>query len=343
MIESLREADAASWDTYVERSPGATCYHLHGWHEVAQRAYDLETEALVSRAHAGGPIRGVLPLFVVPRPFRRYVTNGMFGAYGPILADDDDTRRELLAAACRFTEDTHAQLFHAKILGEPPAGHGLARQQIWTTARLDLSCGLETVWKQLRKSLRAAVRQAERCELSVRWGRGALADFYDVLAENMHRKGAPIYGREMLDAILDAFGARADVASVWVDGRAIGGALTLSFDGVMYVPFASSRASAFRLRPNNLLYFRILERACALGLRTLDFGSSPLNAGSLDFKLHWGAEMLPITSLVYAPRAKATPKVDASSPAVQAGVAFWKRLPRPVADAFGPWVSRMIV
>ena len=37
---------------------------------------------LVAREAAGGPIRGVLPLFVVRRPFGAYLTSGMFGAYG---------------------------------------------------------------------------------------------------------------------------------------------------------------------------------------------------------------------------------------------------------------------
>lgn len=346
MIEHLtghRAADVAAWDAYVAQSPGATCHHLYAWRPIAERAYHLETAALVSRAGQGGALRGVLPLFVVPRPFRRYVTTGMFGAYGPILADDDDVRRELLEAACRFTEQAGAQLLHAKLLGEPPAGHGLVRQDHWVTARLDLTGGVEGLWRRLRKSIRAAVRQAERCELTVRWGRGAAREFYDVLAENMHRKGSPIYGRELIEGILDALGPAADVATVWVDGRAIGGALTIAFDGTMYVPFASSRASAFRLRPNNLLYFRIAERACAAGLDALDFGSSLIGSSALDFKLHWGARTVPIASLLYVPGAGAAPSVDASSRAVQAGVRLWKHLPRPLADALGPHVSRLMV
>jgi FemAB-related protein (PEP-CTERM system-associated) len=346
MIERLEghdPRDVAAWDEYVARSPGATCHHRYAWRPIAERVYRLETAALVSRPRPGGAIRGVLPLFVVPRPFRRYVTTGMFGAYGPILADDDETRRELLQAACRYTEQIGAQLFHAKILGEPPDAHGLFRQDLWVTARLDLTGGVDALWRRLRKSIRAAVRQAERCGLSVRWGRGAASDFYDVLAENMHRKGSPIYGRALLEAILDAFGDAADVATVWVDGRAIGGALTIAFDGTMYVPFASSRASAFRLRPNNLLYFRVAERAAALGLSGLDFGSSPRGTTTLDFKLHWGAVTVPITSLVHVPGAQKAPSVDASSPAIQAGVRLWKRLPRAVADALGPHVSRLMV
>ena len=40
-------------------------------------------------------------------------------------------------------------------------------------------------------------------ELELREGRSQLPHFYDVLAQNYHRKGTPIYGDAVMRALLD--------------------------------------------------------------------------------------------------------------------------------------------
>ena len=67
---------AADWDEYVAHHPRATMYHLHAWKTVAERVYGMHAPFLVARDTAGGPIRGVLPLVRVPRPFAAYLTTG---------------------------------------------------------------------------------------------------------------------------------------------------------------------------------------------------------------------------------------------------------------------------
>jgi lipid II:glycine glycyltransferase (peptidoglycan interpeptide bridge formation enzyme) len=173
---------------------------------------------------------------------------------------------------------------------------------VWTTAILPLAGGADAVWRGFRSSIRAAVRQARRFGLTCRSGQGELAGFYDVLAENMRRKGAPIYGRRFLAGVLEQFGASAGVVTVWLDGRVIAGALTLTHGDVAYVPFASARPASFPKRPNNLLYWHVIERACAAGLAWLDFGTSLKGASTLAFKLGWGARLVPTPSFLHGRR-----------------------------------------
>jgi len=159
----------------------------------------------------------------------------------------------------------------------------------------------------------------------------------------MHRKGSPIYGARLMRAILDAFGADAQVWTVWLGRRAIAGALTLRFKDVVTVPFASARADYLRLRPNNALYWSMIEAAAADGARALDFGSSLAESSSLAFKRSWGARVEPIRSYVYA-RSGAHPLLaPGQSDAVSAAVRLWRGLPRAVADCFGPAVCRALV
>src|SRR5436853_308864 len=79
------------------------------------------------------------------------------------------------------------------------------------------------------------------------------AAFYDVLADNMHHKGAPIYGRRFIEELVRAFPRMAEVVTVNQGSRCVAGAVTLTFKGVMAIPFLSSRPDALWLRPNVLL------------------------------------------------------------------------------------------
>jgi hypothetical protein len=204
MIEAMAPSMNAEWDAYVDRHPLSTCYHLSGWGVVAERAYGLRARLLISRAGPGLPVRGGLPLFVVPRPFHRYVTTGIFGAYGPILADDAAAAEELVHEARRFTDRERAKYLHIKALDGGPVPSGMTPRHVWSTAMLSLAGGQERVWKGFKSSIRAAVRQALRAGITLRSGHGELDAFYDVLAENMHRKGSPIYGRRLMREILGA-------------------------------------------------------------------------------------------------------------------------------------------
>jgi FemAB-related protein (PEP-CTERM system-associated) len=348
VIELASGARCAEHDAYVDgHQGGATCYHLSLWTDVVARAYRVRTLRVVSRAASGARIRGVLPLYVVPRPFGRYVTTGPFGAYGPLLADDDAAAHELLDAARGVTERAGAGYLHIKALGDRPAPRGFGRQDVWVVARLPLDGGAAAVWSRMRKGARAAVKQAGRNGFSLHRGRAELHGFYDVLADNMHRKGAPIYGLDFFRGLLDAFGDRADVVTLHEDGRAVSGALTISYRGVLYVPFASSRAAYFPKRPNNLLYWSIVEHACKGSAQVLDFGSSMKESSSLAFKRHFAARVEPVASYVYDVRrggdGEAPPELGPRAAAVQAGVRVLQALPRGVCDALGPWLCRFML
>ena len=310
MIEILTPsaAVAAEWDAYVSAKKNATVHHLSAWTTIAERVYDLRARLLVARDGPGGPVRGVLPLVSVPRPLGRYLTTGLFGAYGPILADDDAVQRELLRVAQRTVGDDGAGYLHIKSLGEGPTPEGFQRYDLWVTAFLSLEGGPDRLWRGFAGRIRTAVRHALRSQLELRSGRDQLEAFYEVLAENMHRKGAPIYGRDFMAALLDMLGPRADVVTLWSGNTPVSGALTLAYGDVMYVPFVSSVAAYFPMRPNNLLYWRIMERACDAGLRVLDFGTSLIGATTLDFKLSWGAVTHPVPSYVYARTSDAPPR-----------------------------------
>jgi FemAB-related protein (PEP-CTERM system-associated) len=342
VVELLAREEASSWDDYVAQHPDATLYHLHAWQEIAERAYGLSTAFLVARGVAGGPIRGVLPLFRIPRPTAPYLTTGLFGAYGRILADDDSYARALLTAATQRVDLGDAAYLHLKVLGGVPEHLPLQRHDEWVTVRRDLEASDEALFRSLSSSMRAKIRHAERAGLTVQRGREHVGAFYDVLSANMRRKGAPIYGKRFFEVLLESLGDRAEVVTLRHEGRAVSGAVVAWTHRTAYVPFVSSLPSAFPLRANNLLYWEIMRLARTVGARSLDFGSSLRDSSSLQFKTSWGATVEPVGSFVYAGGGAQPVLVPRVSVVARAGVRLLEWLPRPLYEAIGPGICRWI-
>ncbi len=337
VVERLGPEGKAEWNAYVDAHPEGGCYHRYAWRTVAERSYGLRTPFLVARERPGGAIQGALPLFVVERPFGRYVTSALFGGYGAILADSEGARRALADEACKVTRDLGAQHLKLKTFHEPALPTGFVRLDMGAVATLSLEGGADEVWKRFRNKERNAIRKAQKSGLELHVGLRELPGFYDVLAGNYHRKGTPIYGYTMVETLAAELGEHAEAVTLRKDGATISGALVLYDKTTVLVPFASSRPDAFHLNPNNLIYWEIMRRAAARGMKQLDFGRSPVGSGSMAFKLHWGAETTPQPYDIYTARGE-PPSLDVEAPVVQTLINIWKRLPRPVADLFGPWV-----
>jgi FemAB-related protein (PEP-CTERM system-associated) len=343
LVEVLAPQHASAWDDYVVRQPNATPYHLHAWRDVAARAYRLETTFLVARDAPGGPLRGVLPLFRAPRPTVPYLTTGLFGAYGSLLADDDACARALLAAAVECVDRGDVAYLHLKLLGGVPEGLPLRRHDAWVTVRRELETSDDALFGSFSSGMRNKIRHAQRAGLTFHRTRADLGAFYDVLSANMHRKGAPIYGRRFFDLMLDALGSRVEVVTLRHEQRVVSGAIVTWMGETAYLPFSSSLPSAFRLRANNLLYWEVMRMARTLGARTLDLGSSLRDSTGLDFKLGWRAAIEPIGSYVYAGAGVRPVLVPTGNPIASAVVQFCRWLPRPLYESVGPTVCRWIV
>lgn len=375
-VERLGPEKHAEWDAFANAHPLSTVFHLSAWNRIAKKVYGIENTIVVSRGE-DGKIRAGTTLFFAKRPGSWYVTSGIFGSYGPILAEEGESGRtglrEALEGAIAYTREKKAKYAHLKALEGPKGKNDFThpsfdRQDIWVTAFMGVGGTADELWKSLPGPMRTKVRKAEKSDLGIRWGSASgtgagrdereLREFYDVLADNMHRKGSPIYGYAFMQEIMREFadgraGVEADTLILELGGEGakghsgsttevVSGAMVLRHKGVVYVPFVSSRSKFFPLRPNNLLYWEIIRDANRRGNRWLDFGTSIRGASTLQFKESWGAATYPVVSYVYSESGEKI-RLDAGAKSVQLGVELWKKLPRGIADRLGPKLSKLMV
>jgi FemAB-related protein (PEP-CTERM system-associated) len=331
-----------AWDRFVEQHPLSTVAHLSVWGRIFERAYGHEPIYL--SAEDGGDLTGVLPLVRMrSRLFGHHLVSMPFLDYGGVVADPGSpAETALVKAATDLARRTGAQTvglrqFHPMAAGPPAADDRVTMLLPLTT--------VEAAWKALPSERRNRVRKGEKSGLSAAWKGGeALDDFYPVLAENMRDLGSPVHSRRFFTVMFEELGDLARLVLVRDrEGRAVGGAVVLTFRDTIIVPgWVSSLRSAFALCPNFVLYWDVIRFGCANGYRVFDLGRSFTHAGTFEFKRQWGAAPHPLPWRWLDTNPGRCPPVDRDRARLSPLVEGWKRLPLPVANLVGPWIRRQV-
>jgi hypothetical protein len=246
--------------------------------------------------------------------------------FGGIVAEGgvtpDDVRLVLrdLAARPVLRQSLRPNPLHGRLYREeaPPRTLQIPRR----AHVLDLSGGVEVVWKGFSESRRRAVRKAERSGVDVEHdSSGRLLDeFFELYAVSEARWAA----QQHEPAALARFRTRfRDTLAKWQriardldggfhqwvarhDGRAVASIIVLSGVNAHYTRGAMDKERAAPLRANDLLMWHAIRAACATDAGAFHLGESGGSASLADYKERFGAravdypelrfERLPITA-----------------------------------------------
>ena len=341
MTIDIARSDAAghAWQRAVDASAGARLAHAPQWQDVIAKVYGHTPVYL--EAEAGDGSFGVLPAFVVRRPFFGTVVTSMpfldsGGPCGTSAAVDallvDRLIGEARRRGARFVELRCPNRLAIDV--EPISS------KVNMTLPLD---DPDALWRRFGKGVRNQIRKAERAGLTVEHGgHDSLPAFYGTFVERMRDLGSPVHGLAFLRQVLDAFGPRATVALVKKEDAAIGGLIALRFKDRVVVPWASCLKEHFALCPNMLLYWDVIKTACREGSARFDFGRSTRGSGTYHFKRQWGAEEEPLWW--YRIPIAAGARADAQPPSSTDLLAqLWRRLPLSVTRHIGPPIRRYLI
>jgi FemAB-related protein (PEP-CTERM system-associated) len=327
-----------TWDRFVLGASDSTIMHLHGWRAVMQAAYGHRTTYLA--AMDADDVRGVLPLTLVRHPVLpgRALVSMPFMDYGGACVAGDEKAEALLVEAGREVARRHGATLALRYARR--AALPLACSLDKVTMLLPLEPDEDRVWARLRSERRNRIRKGQKQGLTATVdGPEALDDFYAVFAENMRDLGSPVHSREFFRLVVAHLGEHVRILVVRSGSEAVGAAMMLLYQGVISIPWVSSRRRYFAQYPNQVLYWEAIRFGIAHGFRALDFGRSSVGSGTFEAKRQWGAEPAQLYWYYY-PDTAAPAGRDLSR--VSWMVPVWKRLPLPVANTLGPWLRRAI-
>ena len=324
---------------YLDRR-GASIYQRREWDQVFH-IYGLET--LWLSAWRDGAMVGQLPLVWQSSRLlgRRLISLPWFDTAG-VLADDVAARDVLLVAAREAAARRQVpvvELRQSQAVDGWPLG-----DTDKALLRLRLTADPDELWRGLSAKVRNQVRKGEKSGLTVERSRDSddalrlLPEFFRIYATNMRDMGSPSHSERFLAKVVESFPQKCRIAIVRVEGRAIGGGLTLASGPCVEIPWASSLRKFGALCVNHVMYWHLLRDACLAGCEWFHFGRSTIDSGPFHFKKQWGAEAVPLAWHTWnegqqggAPR---------NSQKLQTASRLWQRLPLAVARRLGPHLIR---
>ncbi len=337
----------AAWDAFVAAHPASQPFHRRAWADVLAASYGFEELSLV--AWQDREPAGLLPLHLVRRPVGRpvLISAPLASVAGPLTLDAE-TADALLAEALRRARDRNVGYLEIRA-GDGPGGAAASGDEApwhvldsYASFRKPLPERADDVLGAIPRKQRAEVRKARAAGVTVVAGRD-VATFYRLYRRSVQRLGSPVFPRRYAEALVERFGADCEILTAEKDGVPLASVLTLYHAGwaLPYHAGGSREAGAASAYP--ALYAALMERAVARGVPGFDFGRSIKGTGAYAFKRNFGFEAGPLPYRVALVADKAAPDLRPDNPRLKPIVEAWKRLPAPLADRLGPWVSRQIV
>ncbi len=333
--------DTCAWARYVARAPGATLFHHPDWCETVAQVFGHRAWHLL--ATRGDQPVGVLPLVEVNSLLGgRLLISVPYGTYGGILADDAEIARALQRAAVQLTEERRARVLELRSATAQASGFEAVTGYLGFARELPATP--DEVGPFLPKRARAAARHArDRDGMTVRHGADQLELVWQLYCRSMRRIASINYPLRFFTELQRRLGDRLWVSVTWAGAAPACG--TISFvHGDTIMPYVLGANE--RLRGDgatNLLYWSIMEQAVAAGVRRFDYGRSRAdNAGAAGFKKNQGFEPRPLGYQRYVPPGERAPDLKPTNPRFALARRAWTRLPLPVTQILGAWLSRSL-
>ncbi len=322
-------------DDFVHAEPSAEVFHRPQWSIAVERGCRTRSHYLLAEDRHGA-IAGILPLSEVRSPlFGSALVSTGFGVGGGIVARGHQAAEALAVSAWELAQRLGCPSVELRG-GHIPEGWN-RREGLYVGFARDLAADEAAILKSIPRKQRAEVRRAQAFELHTAIGSSATdrAAHYRVYSESVRNLGTPVFPRALFEAMLDAFGADADILTVSKDGTVLASVLSFYFRGTVFPYWGGGTAAARVWRANDHLYFELMRHASARGCTRFDFGRSKLGTGAYAFKKNWGFEPHP---LVYSAKGLLR-ETNPMSAKYRLQVALWKKLPLWLANRVGPPVA----
>jgi len=334
-------ATCARIERWLADRPDSTPFHRPAWIRAVARGNRQRAHLLLVE-DAGGAIVGLLPLNLIHSPlFGRALVSSGFAVDGGILADDAMVIEALASRAIALATCWSAPTVELRGGRAPAIGYSVRTGAYLGFVR-PLAADDEAELLAIPRKHRAEVRKGLANDFAFRVGSDdALREaFYTLYCRSVHNLGTPVFPRAMFEAVLDAFGADAEIGAVYHQGRPLSAILSL-VHGAAYMPYwQGADTEARQARANEVAYFRLMGRARERGCAMFDFGRSKVGTGPALWKKTWGFEGEPLSYYVHAAPGHEPRDINPLSPRYRRKIALWKALPKGVADRLGPWIAR---
>jgi serine/alanine adding enzyme len=332
-IIEVRDSKNGRWDQYVWDSPQANPFHLLGWKNVLQKAFDLKPVYLVAKDD--DDIKGILPLIPISSKLTgNYVTS----MPGGVCADSEDVAADLLKEAKELTKKINAKYLILRDCRQKLDLPHLVTNEDHCTFLVELHDDPQVNWYEINRRVRQSTKKAMRADLEVIFGQDHLGEFYPVYAGALQERGTPTQGLSFFKNLLAEFPSIFNIVVVCREDHALGGGFVALFKDTIYNTWGGMLRQYYNMRTNYLLYWETLKYGCENGFQWVDLGRCEWDSGVFNFKKQWAGQPKPLYQQYFLNGISQPPAVGnqrAEEFQYRLFIGLWKLLPLPVTEALG--------
>lgn len=335
-IKQLQPSEYGHWDAYVHEHPKASFFHLSGWKRIIEEICGHRSYFLYAEADAR--VLGILPLaHIRSRLFSNALISTPFCVYGGVLADTRAVADALVERACGLANDLQVDYLELRNLDTKPMGW--PGKDLYVTFRKtlepDLEANLASIPRKQRAVVRKGISAGLRSELDADTAR-----FYRIYSESVRNLGTPVFPARYFKTLKEIFGPQCEVLTVTHNGLALSSVMSFYFRDEVLPYYGGGIRQARELKANDFMYWELMRRAVAKGIRIFDFGRSKRGTGSFSFKRNWGFEATPLHYEYFLVKSREIPDINPMNPKYTALIAIWQRLPLPMSRLLGPMLAK---
>ena len=193
--------------------------------------------------------------------------------------------------------------------------------------------------KAIPRKQRAMVRKGIKAGL-VSYLDNHIERFYDVYSTSVRNLGTPVFSRRYFSLLKEVFGEDCEVLTVVKDGRPISSVMSFYFRDEVLPYYGGGNPEARKYYGFDFMYWDLMCRASARGVKMFDYGRSKKGTGSYSFKKNWGFEPRELYYEYHLVQATTVPDINPLNPKYRLFISMWKRLPLPLSRFIGPMIAR---
>jgi len=301
-IEVADECDACLWNKFVNMNSYATPYHLWEYGKSLSLAYGYKRFYLIAKEDE--EIVGILPLIQVKSLlFYNKLISLPFCEYGGQLSESKYIAKSLWEMAIEVAKKLKVDYIEIRNPNSIPNINGYHKIQRYVTFEIDLTKSKESLWRNLDKKTRNAIRKAMENGVEVEEVKNEndLKLYYKLYLKTQKRHGSPPNSFKLFYNIyrqLQPMGIMRILLAKY-QGKTIGGIITFHLNGIIYWWGNVTEPNYRHLNPTNLLLWKVIEWGNENNFKIFNLGRTRKGTSIYHFKDGWGGKEVIIQDYVY--------------------------------------------
>lgn len=336
-IQSYTNTIKNEWDEFVINSKATNFCHLSTWLDIMKESFGHD--AIYLYARRGEKIVGILPMIQIKNIFfGNFMSSLPFLDYGGVCARQRIVQNSLVNQAINLAQQKGVNYLELKHTERLKLGLSVSTSKV--SMILTLPENSSILWQRFSAKVRNQIRKAQKKGLIARFGGAEMVDdFYSIFPINMRNLGTPVYSKKFFRNIFLHIPVETKLCTVYYNNQPISSSMILAFKNKIHVPWASSTRKHIKLAPNMLLYWTILAYASDNGYNEFDFGRCTPGSGTFRFKNQWGSAQKQLYLHYWSSDDKRI-SINSQKTKLKYAINIWKRLPLPIANTLGPFISK---